>query len=156
MKKLALILALVMGIAISIEAQPRAIGARLGGNTEFSYQHQLGSSNMLDATAGLTFGWNWMSISATAVYDWIFPINSWSYAGEWNWYAGPGAGIGFLFGEYKIPVALNIGGQIGIEYQFDFPLTLSVDYRPMLNILGFGDKCWNNFFGAALGVRYRF
>ena len=155
MKKIALILALVMGIAISVEAQPRAVGARLGGNMEASYQHQLGTKNMIDATAGMTFGWGWMAISATAVYDWIFPINSWSNAGEWNWYVGPGAGIGFITGGWKVPVALNIGGQVGIEYQFECPLTLSLDYRPMINVLGFGSY-WADYSAIAIGVRYRF
>ena len=159
MKKIALILTLVMGIAISIEAQPRAVGARLGGNMEASYQHQLGAKNMIDATAGLTLGWNWMAVSATAVYDWIFPINSWNNAGKWNWYAGPGAGVGFVIPasgySVRIPVALNIGGQAGIEYQFEFPLTLSLDYRPMINVLGFGSY-WTDYSAIALGVRYRF
>ena len=165
MKKITLILALVMGIAISLEAQPRAIGARLGGNAEFSYQHQLGS-NMIDATVGVGY-FGWMNVTATAVYDWVFPIKSWSHAGAWNWYAGPGIGVGYLFnttgygrnlysGNSYIPVILNVGGQIGVEYQFNFPLTLSVDYRPMFNVLGFGSGYWGDFYGAAIGVRYRF
>ncbi len=156
MKKIILGIAFLCGITLTMNAQSRAIGARLGGDVEFSYQHQLGK-NMIDATLGLGIAPSHMSLNATAMYDWIFPIK-WQHKGEWNLYAGPGGGLGFIFGkDVDIPVSLNIGGQVGVEYQFWFPLTLSLDYRPMINVLGFGDNVWwGNFFGIALGVRYRF
>lgn len=137
-------------------AQPRAIGGRLGGDLEFSYQHGLGS-NMLDCTAGLGIGPNHFTINATVVYDWVFNIQ-----GGWNWYVGPGLGLGF--GVYnrmdatpKIPLRLSVGGQIGVEYQFGIPLNISLDYRPMLNVFGFANGYdYGSFFGIALGLRYRF
>jgi hypothetical protein len=156
MKKILLGIALLWSVVIAVSAQPRAIGGRLGGNVEFSYQHQLGE-NMIDATAGL---WviGYKSLGVTAVYDWVFPIRSWQHKGEWNWYGGPGAGLGIVFGKnISIPVSLDIGGEIGIEYQFWFPLNLSLDYRPMINLLGFKDNIWwGNFRSVALGIRYRF
>lgn len=158
MKKFTFVILLVMGMMVSLNAQPRAIGARLGGNVEFSYQHQL-NANMLDCAAGLTLGGNYFGVGATVIYDWVFPINSWTRQGEWNWYVGPGAGVGFMISNsesFTIPVSVNIGGQIGIEYQFGIPLNLSLDYRPMINLLGFSDNIWGQFFGFALGVRYRF
>lgn len=159
MKKLIILTTLLVGMAAGLNAQSRAIGARIGGNVEFSYQHQLGG-NMLDCSAGLGFGYHHFGINATVMYDWVFPINSWNHSGAWNWYVGPGGGLGVLIAtqnnNLSIPVALNIGGQIGIEYQFEFPLNLSLDYRPMINVLGFGDSTWSNLYGIALGVRYRF
>jgi len=94
------------------------------------------------------------------MFDWVFNIS-----GGWNWYVGPGAGIGFGFGRWwhdynYIPFRLNVGAQIGVEYQFGIPLNLSLDWRPMVNVLGFvrGNHypLWYSFSGVALGVRYRF
>jgi hypothetical protein len=156
MKKVLLGIALLGCFVVAVNAQPRAIGGRVGGDIEFSYQHQLGD-NMIDATAGLWIGYGYMSVGAVAIYDWVFPINSWKHAGAWNWYVGPGAGLGFILGkDINIPVSVSIGGQIGIEYQFKIPLNLSLDYRPMINVLGFSDKVWGGFYSVALGVRYRF
>jgi hypothetical protein len=157
MKKIVLGIVLLTSITVTMNAQPRAIGGRLGGDVEFSYQHQLGK-NMIDASVGLCIAYNHMSVGVTAIYDWVFPIRSWSHAGAWNWYVGPGAGLGFVVDRnVRIPVKLSIGGQIGVEYQFKFPLNLSLDYRPMINVLGFGrDRTWADFYGFALGVRYRF
>ncbi len=156
MKKLLLLAILFAGLSITAMAQPRAIGARLGGDVDFSYQHQLGD-NMLDCTAGMFIGYNYWGVGVAVMYDWIFPINSWQKRGTWNWYVGPGGGVGFVpvigFG---IPVSLSVGGQIGVEYQFEIPLNLSLDYRPMVNVLGFGNGTWGSFYGIALGVRYRF
>jgi hypothetical protein len=155
MKKNILGMIIFASIAITLNAQPRAIGGRLGGDIEFSYQHQLGH-NMLDATAGFWIKHDYTTIGVAGVYDWVFPVNSWRQKGSWNWYAGPGAGFGLTFGkEINIPVNLAIGGQIGIEYQFWFPLNLSLDYRPMINIVGF-NSMGIHFYGIALGVRYRF
>jgi hypothetical protein len=155
MKRVILGMLILSSIAIATNAQPRAIGGRLGGDIEFSYQHQLGR-NMIDATAGFWIGHNYMSIGAVAVYDWVFSIKSWQQKGKWNWYVGPGAGLGFAFGnKIDVPVNLAIGGQIGVEYQFWFPLNLSLDYRPMINISGF-QNIGVNPYGFALGVRYSF
>ncbi|MDR2980482.1 MAG: hypothetical protein LBV02_08625 [Bacteroidales bacterium] len=158
MKKILVTISIVLCTTVVAVAQPRAIGARLGGDVEFSYQHSVGSSNMLDLSAGLGLGVGYFQFGVTGMYDWLFPINSWSYAGEWTWYAGPGVGVGFrsYILENLFPLAVNVGGQIGIEYAFDFPLNLSLDYRPMINLLGFGNGYWGNLTGIALGVRYRF
>jgi len=47
-------------------------------------------------------------------------------------------------------------GDVGIEYNFDIPLLLSLDFRPEI---GFGDDLYNNNdldFDIALGIRYQF
>ena len=51
---------------------------------------------------------------------------------------------------------LFVAGDIGIEYNFDFPLQLSLDFRPEVY---FGDDDYReNNFGPdlALGARFRF
>lgn len=131
-------------------AQPRAIGARLGGNVEFSYQHSFASRNMIDLSAGASGFWgNYGYADVNCIFDWVFNIS-----GGFNWYVGPGLGIGWYWDEYHDhPFRLNIGAQIGIEYQFGIPLNLSLDFRPMANVFGF---YYTDFFSVALGIRYRF
>jgi hypothetical protein len=50
---------------------------------------------------------------------------------------------------------LLVAGDIGIEYNFDFPLQLSLDIRPELY---FGDDFREDNFGPdiALGIRFKF
>lgn len=169
MKKLSLILFLVLGVSIAAAAQPRAIGARLVGDWEFSYQHQLGDRNMLQVEAGVPplftrFG----GAHVAATYDWIFPITSWEEEGSWNWYAGVGAGLGANYYRYRknqehpedvdgrYCFFLGVAGRIGIEYNFWFPLQLSLDYRPVIGPAfghGFHDY---GLTSIALSVRYKF
>jgi len=138
-----------------MNAQPRAIGGRLGWGLEFSYQHGLGS-NMLQVDVGLP-GFAEQGIHAVVVYDWLFPISSWKEAGEWNWYAGVGGTAG-LYGFKESVGFIGVAGMIGVEYTFKFPLQLSLDYRPAIgptfrkNDVGFG---WHAY-TLGLGIRYKF
>ena len=65
---------------------------------------------------------------------------------------GPGAALASH--EHKRSedhISLSVGGQLGIEYNFDAPIQLSIDARPMWDILGNDHGLgW----GAALGIRY--
>lgn len=49
---------------------------------------------------------------------------------------------------------LNAAGDIGIEYRFDIPLLLSLDFRPEVGILNDFDDSLE--FDVALGIRYLF
>lgn len=158
MKKILATLAIILSVMTAAIAQPRAVGARLGGDVEVSYQHTVGYNNMLDLSAGIGFG-KYSFIGVTGMYDWLFPINQWNYAGNWTFYAGPGVGLyGRVYSDGGSTFALSIGGQAGIEYAFDFPLNLSIDWRPMINLLGLGSDLggWGHLSGISLGVRYRF
>ncbi|NNJ80558.1 MAG: hypothetical protein HKP11_00040, partial [Flavobacteriaceae bacterium] len=48
---------------------------------------------------------------------------------------------------------LIAAGDIAIEYDFDIPLLLSLDFRPEF---GFGDYRDDVDFDIALGIRYQF
>ena len=149
MKKFLLIAIMaVAGVAVAA-AQPRAIGLRLGYGIEFSYEHGFGESNMLSVDAGCpglfldhTFGGE-----AVVTYDWINPFGAdfssvWSHKGEWNWYMGVGAGVGAYWHQvYTNEVAtgawddtyfVGVAGRVGVEYNFWFPLQLSIDWRPVI------------------------
>lgn len=160
MKKSLFIAALlfVLGTA-SVIAQPRAVGVRLGYGVEVSYQHSLGN-NMLSIDAGLP---GFHGIEAAVTYDWINPFNTqipWNQKGEWNWSLGVGAAGGWWWGHNYNYAFVGVAGRVGVEYNFWFPLQLSVEWRPSFGPT-FGDGV--GFYGGglyaggiAIGVRYKF
>jgi hypothetical protein len=155
---LAAILAVVsVGVAV---AQPRAIGVNIGYGIDLSYQHSLGEANMIDLSVNIP---EFHGIGATATYDWINPFNTaipWNEKGEWNWSLGVGAGAG-IYG-FKQPFwYAGVVGHVGVEYNFWFPLQLSVDWRPNIGLTGIDDAFGFNTGGLyrtgfSLGVRYLF
>ncbi len=139
------------------EISQNAIGLRLGdGNgfgTEVSYQRALGDNNRLELDLGIRSDDNFDGFNLTGIYQWV-----WNIDGGFNWYAGAGAGIANY--NYDIPgvdddseTFIYAAGQVGIEYNFDIPLMLSLDTRPTL---GFGDRNDDLDFDIALGIRYQF
>jgi len=160
MKKFFTTMIVMLAFASVAFAQPRAIGGRLGYNLEFSYQHSILDDMYVDVTAGLGNVWNpWAYADATASFDWVFNIK-----GIWNWFVGPAAGVGFGYGRYYneysySAVRLNVGAQIGFEWEFGIPLNLTVDWRPMVNVFGFRNDIYGPWYGLAnvgVGLRYRF
>lgn len=155
MKIKQILLSVILATAIvgTAMAQPRAIGARIGGGADFSYQHSFASRNMIDMSVGVSGFWgNYGYADVNCMFDWVFNIS-----GGWNWYVGPGLGLGCYWGQHygKTPVRVNLGAQIGVEYQFNIPLNLSLDFRPMTNVLGYGENYYLDWWTIALGVRYR-
>ena len=147
MKKILLITVLVLGFISMSNAQVdgSAIGLRLGYGAELSYQQALSSANRLELDLGL----NSLDVNAiylSGVFQWVWDLSA--LADGFNWYAGAGAAVGIDNG-----VGVAALGQLGIEYNFNIPLQLSLDWRPALGIvpaIGFGYQ------GIALGVRYKF
>ncbi len=177
-----MVFAAVVLAAVSMNAQPRAIGARLGYGAEFSYQHSLGE-NMLQAELSFP-GFTW-GVGAAATYDWINPFGTsvpWSHKGEWNWYMGVGAAAGLAWPRIDSNDGIRhseggfyagVAGRVGIEYDFWFPLQLSLDWRPVFGPSVAWDSTTTNgsrvtnystayymgglYAGAiCLGVRYKF
>jgi hypothetical protein len=87
------------------------------------------------------------------LYQWVWNIDQ-----EFNWYAGVGGGLGSWNTSNTINkdsgTFLYVAGTIGIEYNFDIPLQISLDLRPELGGHGYN----KNNFGTdlALGIRYKF
>ena len=153
MKKIILVAAMVLGFAVAAVAQPRAVGIRGGYGVEATYQHTLGA-NFVEANLGLN-GFNALNVAAT--YNWMIAQPQWTDRGEWGFYAGPGAALGFGFGAAS---HFNVAavGQVGLEYTFWFPLQLSIDIRPQLGLITASGAAGFYFGGwcPALGIRYRF
>ncbi len=100
-------------------------------------------------------------LEATCTYDWIDPFNApvpWNEKGEWHWYMGVGGTLGTSFQFNALWAAAT--GRIGIEYDFWFPLQLSIDFRPSLGIVTGGGKTAFAYDvyggGLGLGIRYKF
>jgi len=162
MKKI-LFVAVLAFASIMAYAQPRAIGGRLGYGAQFSYEHTVGDGNMVSLEVGVP---GFSSLEAACTYDWIDPFGvvvPWNEKGEWHWYMGVGGGIrsAFAFNSCFIGAA----GRFGIEYDFWFPLQLSIDFRPTLGVFASNDANGNvaagfgyDLYAAAigLGVRYKF
>jgi len=158
MKKILLIAIMAVAGVAYAAAQPRAIGGRLGYGAEFSYEHQLGQ-NMISLEVGVPA---FNGIEAACTYDWIDPFGAtvpWNEKGEWHWYMGVGGAVQW---SWQVTNAAFIGaaGRFGIEYDFWFPLQLSLDFRPTLGVafapgaaaFGYDVYCG----GLGLGIRYKF
>ncbi|WOD43485.1 hypothetical protein [Hwangdonia lutea] len=163
MKKLFLLSVAVLGFTFSASAQEisnNAIGLRLGDSdgfgAEISYQHALGDNNRLELDLGWRDGKNYDGFKLAGLYQWV-----WNLDGGFNWYAGAGGGLGSFSvnvpgGSDATDTFIFAAGDVGIEYNFDIPLLLSLDFRPEI---GFGNDNFNNNdldFDIALGIRYQF
>lgn len=148
MKKVLVLLVAVFSLGMAANAQ-NAIGLRLNGGNflggEISYQMGMGA-NRLEIDLGIDFD-NLHHIDLTGVYQW-----KWNIVDKLDWYAGVGAQARF-HNHDNGGIGLGIGGQLGIQYTLPFPITLSVDIRPMWQLVGRDAGDWG---GAALGIRYNF
>jgi len=139
-KRILLLVAVLMAAVVSAYAQPRAIGGRIGYGFEVSYQHSLAADRMINLDAGLPA---FHGIEAVVTHDWINPFNTqipWDERGEWNWYLGVGGGLGWYwgnshsdaYGHYSSGAfTIGVAGRVGVEYNFWFPMQLSIDWRPV-------------------------
>lgn len=151
MKKIILAAALVLGFAVAASAQPRAIGVRIGNGGEISYQHSMGS-NFLEVDGGLGLGLvdGVFNVGATGIYNFMIS----EFGNGFGFYAGPGAGVGLALGEVNY-LALSAAGMVGIEYNFNFPLQISLDFRQHIGIGFSGNGIWAPS-SVGLGLRYQF
>lgn len=156
MKKLILLAICLLGFTFSSQAQTiadHALGLRLGDNnglgTEISYQHGLSENNRMEFDLGWRSHDNADAFRLTGLYQWV-----WNIDGGFNWYAGAGGGIGSVdIDNGDSNFFALVAGDVGIEYNFDFPLLISLDFRPEI---GFIDYYNDLDFDIALGVRYQF
>lgn len=169
MKKLMFSVFMLFGMVLCTQGQDiskNAIGLRLGDSdgfgAEVSYQRGLSQKNRLE----FDLGWrnrnnyyynNAQFVKLTGLYQWV-----WNIEGDFNWYVGAGGGIANGSYSYKDDgkrytdnyTYAFVAGDIGIEYLFDFPLQLSLDFRPEIY---FSDRVKDDY-GSDIGIsaRYRF
>jgi hypothetical protein len=156
MKNLFLTVITLFTFSFVMQAQgvaDNAIGLRLGDSdgfgTEVSYQRGLSDSSRLEFGLGWRSSNNVTAIKLAALYQWV-----WVLDGNFNWYVGAGGGVGQVdVDPGGSETFVFAAGDIGIEYDFDIPLLLSLDFRPEF---GFGNIRDDVDFDIALGIRYQF
>jgi hypothetical protein len=161
MKKVAIISMMVLGFSLSSNAQEiskNALGVRLGSNDGFgfevSYQRGLSSNNRLEFDLGLRNNDKNDAFKIIGLYQWVWQIEN-----RFNWYVGVGGGGGSWDNndnnhqDYEDGSFFVVAGDIGIEYNFDIPLLISLDFRPELY---YGNNYRNDNYGSDIGLSLRY
>ena len=143
MKKFLMMAALMVAtLTVSAQDYDWAVGLRGGGFSGITAKKNLGANAI---EGGVSFGSGYISVDG--VYEWQEPV-----IGEgFHLYYGAGAYVN-LANQY---LGLGAEGVVGLEYRLpiNFPLAISLDYRPAINVIGgFGLGLIN--FG--FGVKYCF
>lgn len=133
---------------------PRSMGFRLGvTGFDATYQHSFRRDQFLQGDFGIDFGFSVNGrpgARATATYNFIWGRPAWTHRGYWGIYSGPGLTLGYVNdlvsyrivnerwnpygnrGDGGFMIALTV--QVGLEYTFEFPMTLAFEVRPAFGI----------------------
>lgn len=161
MKKILLSLLLSL-FAFMARAQhsPHAFGAHFGGSTiDLEYQYHFSQKNFLDVTAGL-FDLD-DGFALQGVYNWnIWKSQGWTPRfADWKFWGGFGAGIGYYDYDQNSGLLLGPVGTLGFGFTLKVcPLTVGIDYRPMVAVQLGDDSGINDhgFRNLGLTVVYHF
>ena len=172
MKKVLVAVILIVGMVSNSQAQKiakNALGLRLSDNYGIglaaSYQRGLSSNHRLELDLGVwnhdyrtdDYHYDTQTVKFVGLFQWVMPIQN-----RFNWYVGVGGGAGTFNNrednDYPDNGAFGlVAGDIGVEYNFKFPLQLFIDVRPEV---GFGDYRYTNrefnSFGPDIGTGARF
>jgi hypothetical protein len=141
MKKLTLIAAFMM---ITTIASAQEVGARwgdvTGGDVAVDAVFSLGKFSRVHGD--ISFG---NGVGVDLLWNFIYrPLGGEAL----NWYAGVGP-----YAVFDDPFTLGIVGELGLEYRFNFPISVSADWRPSFRII---DNTDFHAGGFGLNVRYIF
>lgn len=129
--------------ASSLYAQPKSVGVRLGYYMEATYQHSLGRNFFIDANAGSSVLGDFKASST--VNGIISTFNA--PAAKINLYWSAGLAMGYMVDLWNIRdfdedyfdyrfldhgFTFGFVPGFGAEFNFDFPLQISVDVRPVI------------------------
>lgn len=146
-------------VSYSQDISKNTLGFRFGSNdgfgAEVSFQRKLTTDNRLEVDLGFRNSNDINAFKIAGLYQWVMPIEN-----NFNWYVGVGGGIG----GWSVNSTNNkdngtfffAAGDIGIEYNFDIPLQISLDLRPELYANASGYRNHNLGSDIGLGIRYKF
>ena len=142
MKKILITAVLLFSVAAISIAQELGIrlGNVVGGNVAIDGIISLGEFSRVHAD--LSFG---NGVGIDLIWDFVYrPLGEEAF----NWYAGVGANT--FLGD---PFRLGVPSELGIEYRFKAPISLSIDWRPTLIIVETTDLKLDQ---AGINIRYIF
>lgn len=137
-----------------------ALGLRLGDSdglgAELSYQLAIGQNNRGELNLGWRNRRDYDAFKLTGTYQWVRHLD-----GGFNWYYGAGGGIGSVDFENSAldnedGTFIVAAGVLGIEYNFEIPLVISIDTRPEIGLIGYGGFDNAILLDLAVGIRYQF
>ena len=138
----------------------------LNNGAEVSLLYDMSQTNRIEADLGYGYGvvtkhypnssYTYLSsydvFTATGAYHWMFNIIK-----GFGWFVGPAAQLGVGTDRDGDTYArLAVGAQGGVEYKFDFPLQVSLDVRPMVDLFHLSAPHGIFHYAVAAGVRYCF
>ena len=152
--------------AVQAQISEHAIGLRFGGSnglgTEVTYQHGLNEENRLQLDLGLRQNEGPSAFKLSGTYQWVEQLE-----GNFYWFYGFGAGVGFVDYDGSVDPLLvegfgntlvTVEGIAGIEYdllpEFEIPLQIALDVNPNINL--FNDYYNDLDFDVALSIRWKF
>lgn len=137
-------------VCLTINAQPRGMGLRLGATgIEASYQHNTQSKRFMQIDFGMDLGYNVNGrpgAKGSFTYDFIWAEPAWTAKGTWSLYSGPGVTVGYVDDIVPYDVEGGIKGfqdnglmigahvDIGLEYTFNIPVSIALNVRPCFGI----------------------
>ena len=134
------IIAFLFIASLSLESKAQSnweAGLRFGQDFAIDATIPLSAKPRLHAAAYFGTG-NWSNFGLGAYFDWMFSLDG----GPTGLKFYPGVGPEIFFGDdFNIGVAADFG----VEYSFDFPLTIGLDWRPgvmFTNDIGFHSSNW--------------
>jgi hypothetical protein len=146
----------------SQEISDNAIGLRIGTPKSFevSFQRILGEVNRLEVDLGYFNKNNYDVFRIIGLNQWVVSLND----DNLNWFVGIGGGGGIWsynndedmeFDRVKNGNFIAIAASVGLEYNFESPFIISLDFRPKhLFGNGFGNQL--DAIDVAIGIRYQF
>jgi len=161
MKKLIITLSLAFAGLFSFSQEyTTSLGLRLGGwENGVTIKHFLGEGAAVEGILSS----RWRGYNITGLYEIQSAIDD---VDGLFWYVGGGGHIGFFDDRYhnswatssgKTYTVIGIDGIIGLEYVFaDYPINISLDFKPTFNLIGYDgiNPLWLD--NGALSVRYIF
>ncbi|MEX2511896.1 MAG: hypothetical protein WD398_03230 [Cyclobacteriaceae bacterium] len=157
-KKLAIaVVALFLGLSVynesSAQSYATSAGLRLGVTNGLTIKHFIKDNTALEGIIHSRY----RGVILTGLYEVHKDIND---VRGLRWFYGGGGHVGFWgssigrYDSYRNTTIIGIDGIIGLDYLFeDFPLNVSLDYKPAFNLTGV-----TGFWGteSALSLRYAF
>ena len=165
MKKLLISLVALLSLSFAAQAQDYdfTAGVRVGYGAAFTLEASgqvfVNDINRIEVDLGMRFSRN------TSVKDIYYPYGPiLTTAWHWHWFLAGGFGVyGGPALQFSLPAwhhfSMGAGAQVGLDYQFDAPFQISVDFRPIYNFFGpfHGYNGKQGFDpNVAIGLRYAF